>query len=126
MSNKEKIAERLNLFYDTLNHYDWDGYGGEPIGFEIIERAREINHLLHLNFDAKWLVAPAGNGSIIFEIENLYNLDYIEIDCNQSDYGILIEKNGLYNGDNGFVTDDIYEIIEFITIFKFLYDEKCN
>jgi len=126
MSNKEKVDERLNLFYGTLNHYNWDGYGGEPIGFEIIERAREINYLLHLNFDADWLIAPAGDGSIIFEIENLFNLDYIQIDCNHDEYGLLVEKDGLYNDDNGFVTNDIYQLIEFLTIFKLLYDEKCS
>lgn len=126
MNNKEKINEKLNIFYDTLNHYDWDGYGGEPISFEIVERAREVNHLIHLNFDADWLVAPAGDGSIIFEIEDLYNLDYIQIDCNQEEYGLLVEKDGLYNADDGFVTNDIYQIIEFLTIFKLLYDEKCS
>ena len=66
-SNKEKLLNRLNELYNSLNYNDWDGYGSYPIEKESYTNAYNIIQNSEDEVLKFWIIFPSPNGTILFE-----------------------------------------------------------
>ena len=68
-SNKEKLLNRLDELYNSLNYNNWDGYGSYPIEKESYTNAYNIIQNSEDEVLEFWIIFPSPNGTILFEFK---------------------------------------------------------
>ena len=90
------MSNTANQFKDIENLKDgWDGYRAPPISTDVIEKAKKLVQFLEfVHSDCLIFIAPASDGSIVIEMDNIDGKDYIYDISPTNSIGLFVCKSG--------------------------------